>query len=124
MTPPALCLVGGFPTARLPSTAEGKPGLRYPMWCCGYGNMWQGDGWPPTKRIQVIRCCKVLPLRPRPSSNGEGEEAESGVLPACIKGRMHLGIKMSGKTGNNRMARQHRTANTGKTEGCSSNEDE
>jgi hypothetical protein len=40
-----------------------------------------GSGWPPIKGILGIRCLKVLPPIPLPSFNGEGEDAESGVLP-------------------------------------------
>ena len=66
------------PTAR--ARAEGKPGLRTPL-LCGHG-MWRGSGWPPMKRHPGYTVlAAVLPLIPLPSSTGEGEEAESGLLP-------------------------------------------
>src|SRR5262245_1727892 len=74
MTPPALCLERGFPTARLPSRLRENLGNE-PQVTRGHG-MWRGSGCLPSKGIQVIRCGSMLPLRPRPSSSGEGEEAE------------------------------------------------
>ena len=60
-----------IPTARLPEHGL-RGSLDYePHVYRGHG-MWRGSGWPPTKGIQVIRCCKVLPPMPLPSMNRGG----------------------------------------------------
>jgi hypothetical protein len=60
-----------IPTARLPEHGL-RGSLDYePHVYRGHG-MWRGSGWPPTKGIQVIRCCKVLPPMPMPSMNRGG----------------------------------------------------
>jgi hypothetical protein len=79
MTPPALCLVRGFPTARLPSTAEGKPGLQTPFLRPRHvaGERLATD--KTASRLYGVAKCS-LPDRD-PPQDGEREEAESGVLP-------------------------------------------
>src|SRR5262249_52171314 len=81
--PPALCLARDFrrsdwPEHGLTGNLDHEPPL-----CSGHG-MWRGSGWPPSKGIQVIRCCKVLPPMPLPSDQGRGRtrKAEYCLLGA------------------------------------------
>ena len=82
--PPALASTedSDGPTAR--ARVEGKRGPRTPV--RGHGIMWRGSGWPPIKGSPRYTVLESAPSMPLLSSCGEGEDAESGLLPCDRRG--------------------------------------